>query len=338
MMMRDFIYKFKKNRLAYYSFILLSIIFIFSLFAEFIANDKPIFVYKDSRFYFPIFYNYSEVDFGGEFLNHIDYSDPYFKELTKDSIVIFPPIPYSYDTIIYDLASPPPLSPNTSHLLGSDDQGRDLLARLIYGVRISLLFGFISSLFSIVLGVCFGAICGYYGGKIDLLTQRFIEIWTSIPILFLIIILSSFIKPTFFIILLFVVLFSWMGLALLVRAEFLRIRNFDYIKASKALGVSDFGIIFRHILPNALISVTTYFPFIVALSIATLISLDFLGFGLPPDYSSIGEILNQGKNNLNFPHIGITGFIALSIILSLLVFVGDGIRNSIDNRAKVING
>lgn len=335
-----FFKKFKTHKLAYYSFVLLSFIFIFTLFAEFIANDKPIFVYKDSRFYFPIFYDYAEVDFGGEFVNHIDYSDPYFDELTKDSIVIWTPIPYSYDTIIYDLKSPPPISPNATHLLGTDDQGRDLLARLIYGIRISLLFGFISSLFSILLGVCFGAISGYYGGKIDLLSQRFIEIWASMPILFLIIILSSFIAPTFLIILSFIILFSWMGLALLVRAEFLRIRNFDYIKASKALGVSDFGIIFRHILPNALISVTTYFPFIIAGSIATLTSLDFLGFGLPPHYASLGEILNQGKNNLNSPHIGIIGFCVLSVILSLLVFIGDGVRNSIDNSSsnRVING
>lgn len=335
--MADFVKRFKANKLAYYSFLLLSFIFIFTLFAEFIANDKPIFVYKDSRFYFPIFYDYAEVDFGGEFLNYIDYSDPYFTDLTKDSIVIWPLIPYSYDTIIYDLPYPPPIAPNAIHLLGTDDQGRDLLARLIYGIRISLLFGFISSFFSILFGIFYGAISGYYGGKIDLLSQRFIEIWASMPILFLIIILSSFIAPTFFIILLFVILFSWMGLSLLVRAEFLRIRNFDYIKASKALGVSDFGIIFRHILPNAFVSVTTYFPFIIAGSIATLTSLDFLGFGLPVHYASLGEILNQGKENLAFPHIGITGFIALSVILSLLVFIGDGVRNSVD-KSRSING
>lgn len=334
----DFLKKFKTYKLSYYSFLLLSLIFIFTLFAEFIANDKPILIYKDSRFYFPIFYDYVEVDFGGEFLNYTNYSDPYFKHLTKDSIVIWPLIPYSYNTIVYDLQSPPPISPNALHLLGTDDQGRDLLAMLIYSIRISLLFGFICGFFSILIGVCFGAICGYYGGKLDLFSQRFIEIWASMPILFLIIILSSFIVPTFFIILLFVVLFSWMGLALLVRAEFLRIRNFDYIKASKALGVSDFGIIFRHILPNALISVTTYFPFIVAGSIATLTSLDFLGFGLPASYASLGEILNQGKNNLDSPHIGIVGFFTLSIILSLLVFIGDGVRNSIDSRNRIING
>ncbi len=334
-MMIYFLKQFKMNKLAYYSFLLLLLIFIVTLFAEFIANDKPILIYHDSKFYFPVFYNYAEVDFGGEFLNSIDYRDPYFLNLTKDSIVVWPLIPYSYDTIVYDLSYPPPISPNTVHLLGTDDQGRDLLARLIYGIRISLIFGFVSSFFSMLFGVCFGAISGYYGGRIDLLSQRFIEIWASMPILFLIIILSSIIRPTFFIILFFIILFSWMGLALLVRAEFLRIRNFDYIKASKALGVSDFGIIFRHILPNALVSITTYFPFIIAGSITTLTSLDFLGFGLPVHYASLGEILNQGKENLTSPHIGIVGFITLSIILSLLIFIGDGVRNSIDKSRNI---
>lgn len=330
--MFNFWIKFKSKKLSYFSLIIFTFIFIVSSFAEFIANDKPIFIYKDSKYYFPIFYNYPETAFGGEFENYTDYKDLYFKELLKDGVVIWPLIPYSYNTIIYDLDSIPPTSPNPSNWLGTDDKGRDLLARLIYGLQISLLFGIILSILSSIIGVCIGAIQGYYGGKIDIFSQRFVEIWSSVPILFLLIIISSFITPTFWRILGFVLLFSWMSLVGLVRAEFLRTRNFDYVKASKALGVGDLKIIFKHILPNALISIITYFPFIVAGSITILTSLDFLGFGMPPSYASLGEILNQGKDNINSPHIGIIGFATLSLILSLLVFIGDGIRDCFDNR------
>lgn len=327
----DFWLKFKRKKLAYYSLVLFVFIFVVSLFAEFIANDKPLFIYKDSKAYFPLFYDYNERDFGGEFESFVDYKDSYVKELLHDSFVIWTPIPYHYETIIYELDSPPPSPPSMKNYLGVDDRGRDLLARLIYGVRISIVFGITLGVLSSIIGICIGAIQGYYGGKVDILSQRFVEIWASVPILFLLIIISSFIAPTFWRILGFVLLFSWISLVGLVRAEFLRIRNFDYIKASKALGVGDCRIIFRHILPNAIISTTTYFPFIVAGSIATLTSLDFLGFGMPPNYASLGEILSQGKENLNAPYIGIVGFVAVSVILSLFVFIGEGVRDSLDS-------
>lgn len=332
--MSAFFYHFRQKKVAFFSVILFALIFIMSLFAPFIANDRAIFIYKDSKCYFPIFFDYVESDFVDSAKNDvfefgIDYSDVHFKEILGDAFVINPPIPYSYDTIIYNLSSPPPLPPNAKNLLGTDDKGRDLFARLLYGVRISLIFGILLSVLSSVIGVCVGAFQGFYGGKVDIFTQRIVEIWASVPILFALIIISSFIVPTFWRVLFIVLLFSWISLVALVRAEFLRVRNFDFVKASKALGASDFSIMFRHILPNALISATTYFPFILAGSITTLTTLDFLGFGLPSQYASLGEILNQGKDNLNAPHIGIIGFLSVSILLSLLIFIGEGVRDSL---------
>lgn len=328
--MSGFWRNFKHKRLSFYSLIIFSGIFVISLFAEFIANDKPLFIYHNAHAFFPVFYDYNECDFGGDFESAVDYKDTFVRELLADSVVVWAIIPYSYDTIIYELESPPPNAPSAAHYLGTDDRGRDLLSRLIYGVRISLLFGVALSVLSSAIGICVGAVQGYYGGKLDIFTQRFVEIWASVPILFLLIILSSFITPTFWRILGFILLFSWMSLVGFVRAEFLRVRNFDYIKASKALGVPHWRIIFRHILPNALISTTTYFPFIVAGSIATLTSLDFLGYGMPASYPSLGEILAQGKENLNAPHIGIVGFAVVSVILALLVFIGEGVRDSLE--------
>ena len=364
--MSEFWYHFRRKKLAFFSAILFCVIFVLSLFAPFIANDRAILIYKDSRFYFPIFVDYVESDFvdlhensyessadSGEskreskadshesnaiFEFGIDYKDPHFRELLGDAIVINPPIPYRYDTIIYDLSAPPPNAPNAKNILGTDDKGRDLFARLLYGVRISLIFGLILSLMSSAIGIFVGALQGFYGGRVDIITQRLVEIWASVPILFALIIISSFIVPTFWRVLFIVLLFSWISLVGLVRAEFLRVRNFDFVKASRALGASDFSIAFRHILPNALISTTTYFPFILAGSIATLTTLDFLGFGLPAEYASLGEILNQGKDNLNAPHIGIIGFLSVSILLSLLVFIGEGVRDSLNPKHSRANG
>lgn len=346
--MGEFWYHFSRKKLAFFSAILFCTIFILSLFAPFIANDRAILIYKDSRFYFPIFVDYVESDFvdlryldshksgadssesNAVFAFGIDYSDAHFREILGDTFVISPLIPYRYDTIIYDLSAPPPNAPSAKNLLGTDDKGRDLFARLLYGVRISLIFGLILSSLSSAIGIFVGALQGFYGGRVDIITQRLVEIWASVPILFALIIISSFIVPTFWRVLFIVLLFSWISLVGLVRAEFLRVRNFDFVKASRAMGASDFSIAFRHILPNALISTTTYFPFILAGSIATLTMLDFLGFGLPSEYASLGEILNQGKDNLNAPHIGIIGFLAVSILLSLLVFIGEGVRDSLN--------
>ena len=372
--MSEFWYHFKRKKLAFFSAILFGAIFIVSLFAPFIANDRAIFIYKDSRFYFPIFFDYVESDFVDSRLDShldsresresnaesatdsresnaesnaifefgIDYSDSHFREILGDAFIINPLIPYSYDTIIYDLSTPPPIAPQAfapiapnaknahKNILGTDDKGRDLFARLLYGVRISLIFGIILSVLSSAIGICVGALQGFYGGKVDIITQRLVEIWASVPILFALIVISSFIVPTFWRVLFIVLLFSWISLVGFVRAEFLRVRNFDFVKAALALGASNFRIVFRHILPNALISTTTYFPFILAGSIATLTTLDFLGFGLPSEYASLGEILNQGKDNLNSPHIGIIGFLSVSILLSLLVFIGEGVRDSLN--------
>lgn len=354
--MGEFWYHFRRKKLAFFSAILFCAIFILSLFAPFIANDRAILIYKDSRFYFPIFVDYVESDFvdlryldshkldvnssksNAVFEFGVDYSDAHFREILGDAFVISPLIPYRYDTIIYDLSAPPPNAPNAKNILGTDDKGRDLFARLLYGVRISLIFGLILSSLSSAIGIFVGALQGFYGGRVDIITQRFVEIWASVPILFALIIISSFIVPTFWRVLFIVLLFSWISLVGLVRAEFLRVRNFDFVKASRAMGASDFSIAFRHILPNALISTTTYFPFILAGSIATLSMLDFLGFGLPSEYASLGEILNQGKDNLNAPHIGIIGFLAVSILLSLLVFIGEGVRDSLNPKHSRANG
>lgn len=310
------------------------ILFVFSMGANFVANDKPLFIYKDHKSYFPVFVSYPERIFGGDFDTEADYNDPYVKKLLQNAFVIYPLIHYSYDTIVRDLNSPAPTPPTLKHWLGTDDQARDVSARLLYGYRISIIFALILSFFSVVIGVSVGALQGYYGGMVDLLGQRFVEIWSGIPMLFLVIIISSFIAPNFWWILALVLVFSWMSLVGVVRAEFLRGRNMDYVKASKALGASDVRIIFYHILPNALVATITYIPFIMAGSIATLTSLDFLGFGMPVGSASLGELLSQGKNNLTSPHLAIVGFTAVAILLSVLVFIGEGIRDAFDSNVK----
>ena len=325
--------KFRANRRGYWSLWIFLFLFIFSMGAEFIANDKPLLVYYDSSFYFPVFREYPETTFGGLFQTETEYRDPYVQELIKDKgWILWPPIRYSYDTINYNLDVPAPAPPSSENWLGTDDHGRDVLARLIYGFRISVLFGLALTFFSSIIGVVVGAFQGYYGGKIDILGQRFVEIWSGLPVLFLLIILSSFVQPNFWWLLGIMLLFSWMALVDLVRAEFLRGRNLEYVRAAKALGLGDLAIMFKHVLPNAMVATITFLPFILNGSITTLTSLDFLGFGLPVGSASLGELLAQGKANLHAPWIGISAFATLSIMLSLLVFIGEAARDAFDPR------
>nr|WP_086937562.1 ABC transporter permease [Thaumasiovibrio occultus] len=324
---------FKANRRGFWSFWIFGILFVLSLMADILANDKPIIVHYDNSFYFPIWVSYPETTFGGEFETEAVYRDPYVEDLINDNgWQLWPPIRFSYDTINYALPGPAPFKPTTENLLGTDDKGRDVLARLIYGFRISVLFGLTLTLFSSIIGVAIGALQGFYGGKIDLFGQRFIEVWSGMPQLFMLIILASVVQPNFWWLLIITLLFSWMALVGLVRAEFLRGRNFAYVTAARALGVGDRTIMFRHILPNALVSTLTFMPFILSGSITTLTSLDFLGFGLPVGSPSLGELLAQGKNNLQAPWLGISAFLVLSCMLSLLVFIGEGVRDALDPR------
>ena len=348
---------FKANRRGWWSFWIFLVLFIMSLGAEFIANDKPFFVSYDGRWYFPAVQNYSETTFGGDFETEADYRDPFLKNLIeeKGGYMFWPPIRYSYNTHNLDLPTPAP-SPPTWNLteeqcktvverkelkscrdleynwLGTDDQGRDVVARLLYGFRLSVLFGLTLSLISSVIGVAAGAVQGYFGGWTDLLFQRFIEIWTSIPSLYLLLIISSVLVPGFFVLLGILLLFSWVALVGLVRAEFLRARNFEYVQAARALGVSNAVLMFRHLLPNAMVATLTFLPFILSGSVMTLTALDFLGFGLPPGSPSLGEMLAQGKANVQAPWLGLTGFFTLAILLSLLIFVGEAVRDAFDPR------
>jgi len=324
---------FRSNKRGFYSAIIFVFLFVITIFAEFIANDKPILVVFDNKFYFPVIEKIPETFFGGEFETESDYKDPFVQKLINtNGFFVMPLIEYSYDTINYDLKVPSPSSPTFENLLGTDDQGRDVLARLIYGFRISVFFGLILTFLSSFIGIVIGGLQGFYGGVIDLYGQRFIEIWSGLPVLYLLIIISSFIEPSFWVLLFIMLLFSWMSLEGVVRAEFLRARNFEYVKAAKALGVGNLQIMYRHVLPNAMVATLTLMPFILSGSIATLTSLDFLGFGLPPGSPSLGEMVSQGKANLQAPWLGISAFITLSLQLSLLVFVGEAVRDAFDPR------
>ena len=348
---------FKTNRRGYWSLWLFLVLFFVTLFAEFIANDKPLFISFAGKSYFPVIFTYPETTFGGDFETAADYRDPYLQKLIADKggFMIWPPIRYSYSTHNLDLPTPAPSPPtwmlteaqcksvverkglkSCSDLeynwLGTDDQGRDVLARLIYGFRISVLFGLILTAFSSIVGVAAGAVQGYFGGWTDLLFQRFIEIWTSVPELYLLLIISSVLVPGFFVLLGILLLFSWVRLVGLVRAEFLRGRNFEYIQAARALGVSNAVIMFRHLLPNAMVATLTFLPFIMSSSVMTLTALDFLGFGLPPGSPSLGELLSQGKANVQAPWLGLTGFFTVALMLSLLIFVGEAVRDAFDPR------
>jgi microcin C transport system permease protein len=348
---------FKANRRGYWSLWIFLVLFIASLLAEFIANDKPFLIRHDGRYYFPVFVTYPETAFGGEFETAADYRDPYLKKIIADKggTVIWPPIRYSYNTHNLDLPTPAPSPPTWSlteeqckaivqkkglkscrdleyNWLGTDDQGFDVVARLIYGFRVSVLFGLVLTIISSIVGVAAGAVQGYFGGWTDLLFQRFIEIWTSVPSLYLLLIVSSVLVPGFFVLIGILLLFSWVSLVGLVRAEFLRGRNFEYIQAARALGVSNAKIMFRHLLPNAMVATMTFLPFILSGAVMTLTALDFLGFGLPPGSASLGEMLKQGKANIQAPWLGITAFMTVAVMLSLLIFIGEAVRDAFDPR------
>ena len=328
---------FRANRRAFWSLALFGLLFVVTLFAEFIANDKPLLVSYDGGYYVPVLKAYPETTFGGEFATEADYKDPYVRDLIAEKgWMLYPAIPFRYDTIVRDLPGPAPSPPSTRNWLGTDDQARDVMARLVYGFRISVLFGLALTAISSVIGIAAGAVQGYFGGWTDLLFQRFIEIWSSMPTLFILIILASLFVPGFWMLLGILLLFSWMGLVGVVRAEFLRGRKLDYVRAARALGLGDAGIMFRHILPNAMVATLTFLPFVLSGSVVALTSLDFLGLGLPPGSASLGELLLQGKNNLQAPWLGFTGFAIIAIMLSLLVFIGEGVRDAFDPR-KTLN-
>ena len=325
--------RFTANRRGWYSLWIFTALFIFSLGAELFANDKPLLIKFDDQYYYPVLFTYSEQEFGGELPTEADYRDEFVLELIQEKgWILYPPVRFSYNTINYDLPSPAPSPPDSVNYLGTDDQGRDVVARVIYGFRISVLFGLTLTIISSIVGVIAGALQGYYGGWIDLSGQRFIEIWSSLPTLFLLIILSSIIRPNFWWLLGIMLLFSWMALVPVVRAEFLRGRNLDYVKAAKAMGLQDSAIMFKHILPNAMVATITYMPFILTGAITTLTSLDFLSFGLPPGSPSLGELVSQGKSNLQAPWLAITAFAVLALMLTLLVFIGESFRDAFDPR------
>lgn len=325
--------KYIKNKRSKFALIFLMCLMLLSLFAEFIANDKPIILKYQGEYYFPIFKVYTDARFGGDFPTEANYKDEFIKDnINEDGFMIMPLIEFSYNTVDFELNEPFPASPSSRHWLGTDEEGRDIVARLLYGIRLSMVFAVLLTVLSSVLGIFFGAIQGYFGGKLDILVQRFIEVWESMPQLFALIIIASVFKPTFFTLLVILLLFSWTELTGMVRAEFLRARNFEYVKAAKALGVSNFRIIWRHILPNAMVVIVTFVPFILAGGIVALTALDFLGLGLGYEYPSLGDLVRQGKDNLQAPWIGLSIFFVLSMLLTSLIFIGEGVRDAMDKR------
>ena len=324
---------FRASKRGMISLVVFGTMFVLSLFAEILANDRPILVHYDGAFYMPVFRDYPETTFGGDLPTNAVYTDREVVQLIEQKgWMIWPLIPYRYDTIISGEGRNSLLPPSLKHPLGTDDQARDVTARVIYGFRISVLFGLILTILSSIIGIAAGAVQGYFGGWVDLSFQRFLEVWQSMPTLYLLIILSSFIQPGFWVLLGIMLLFSWMALVGYVRAEFLRGRNFDYVRAARALGMMDARIMFRHILPNALTTSITFLPFILAGSVTTLTALDFLGFGLPPGSPSLGELVLQGKNNLNAPWLAFTAFVIIALMMSLLVFIGEAVRDALNPR------
>lgn len=326
--------RFKRNKRGYYSLIIFSIFFIFSLAADILSNDKPLLIKYDGGYYVPVLFSYQETVFGGDFETEADYLDPYVLEKIENggNFVIFPPNRYSFNTINYNLDEPVPSPPSGENFLGTDDRGRDVLARLIYGFRLSVLFGLSLTLLGTVVGIFAGAVQGYFGGKVDLIFQRFIEIWGAMPELYLLIIFASIFKPSIFLLLFLLSLFSWMGLSDYVRAEFLKGRNLDYVKAARALGVRDGAIMWRHLLPNGMTPVVTFLPFRVSAAILALTSLDFLGLGVPPSTPSLGELLAQGKANIEAWWLSLSVFFVLVGMLVLLIFIGEALRETFDPR------
>jgi microcin C transport system permease protein len=325
--------KFRANSRAAYSLVIFLALFILSLFAEFVANDRPLVLSYEGALYFPVLSDYPETAFGGSFATETNYRNPWVRQrIEAKGWMIWPPIPFSHDTTITDLPFPAPSAPDGVNWLGTDDQARDVMARVIYGFRISVLFGIALTVATTVIGVLAGSVQGYFGGWIDLLFQRFLEIFGSLPGLFILIILASIIPPSVTSLFTILLIFGWTWPVGFVRAEFLRIRNLEYVRAAKALGMSDWRVMTKHIMPNAIVTTLTYLPFTLAGSVTSLTALDFLGLGLPAGSPSLGELLNQGKNNLQAPWLGISGFVVTGGMLILLVFIGEGIRDAFDPR------
>ncbi|MDN3555031.1 ABC transporter permease [Halomonas maura] len=324
---------FHGNRRARWSLWVFLVLFVVSLGAELVANDRPLLMQYQGQWYLPLLVDYPDTEFGGFLPTPADYRDPYVREtIEADGWILWPPIPFAYDTLDMGLSHPAPSPPDARHWLGTDDQGRDVLARVIYGFRLSVVFALVLTIGSMVLGVLIGGLQGYFGGKVDLIGQRLIEIWSGLPMLFLLIILASLVEPNLWWLLGIMLLFSWLGLVDVVRAEFLRARNLEYVRAARAMGLPSRLIMWRHVLPNAMVATLTFIPFLFTGAITTLTALDFLGFGLPPGSPSLGELVAQGKNNLQAPWLGITAFLTLAVMLSLLVFIGEGLRDAFDPR------
>ncbi|MCW4151930.1 ABC transporter permease [Halomonas sp. 18H] len=324
---------FRHNRRARLSLWVFMVLFVISLGAELVANDKPLLMQYQGDWYVPVLVDYADSEFGGFLPTPADYHDPHTRDaIEAEGWMLWPPIPYSYDTLDMGLEHPAPSPPDAAHWLGTDDQGRDVLARVIYGFRLSVVFALVLTVGSLMLGVLIGGIQGYFGGKVDLIGQRLTEIWSGLPVLFLLIILASMVEPNLWWLLGIMLLFSWLGLVDVVRAEFLRARNLEYVRAARAMGLPSRLIMWRHVLPNAMVATLTFIPFLFTGGITTLTALDFLGFGLPPGSPSLGELVAQGKNNLQAPWLGIVAFLTLSIMLSLLVFIGEGLRDAFDPR------
>ena len=327
--------KYIKNKRSKTALGVLVFMLVLSLFAEVIANDKPIVLKYQGEYFFPIAKVYTDARFGGDFPTEANYKDPFIRQnIEAEGYMVMPVVEFSYNTVDYELNEPFPAAPSSRHWLGTDEEGRDIFARLLYGIRLSFAFAFLLTFFSSVIGIFIGAVQGYFGGKTDIVLQRVIEIWESMPQMFVLIIVASVFVPSFWTLLVILLLFSWTELTGMVRAEFLRARNFEYVKAAKAVGVSNFRIMRRHILPNALVTTVTFVPFILAGAIVALTALDFLGLGLGHEYPSLGDLVRQGKDNLQAPWIGLSIFFVLSLMLSLLIFIGEGVRDAMDKRKR----